>query len=241
MKITGTRGYIQIEDDDGTVARFDGESCLGGFYAYADFVCWVRYQGEKTDKDRLSLIYRATRYGKENHIRILFFDKNYKVMFETELGLKTEVYRSNDAFIWMAVVVLSLCFSALLIEILDVADPVYSLVVNSAAGLSAILLLFYNFMARRYRIVAEGDVMTVTPGLGRAYSFPVSEIVRVLRETEPDFGWQTTKKITIDTGYRQISLNRGMDGIDDMDAYLIRHIDREKIITKEVKHKYGSV
>lgn len=32
-----------------------------------------------------------------------------------------------------------------------------------------------------------------------------------------------------------------MDGIDDMDAYLIRHIDREKIITKEVKHKYGSV
>ena len=200
MKITGTKGYIQIEDDDGTVARFDGESCLGGFYAYADFVCWVRYQGEKT-----------------------------------------EVYRSNDAFIWMAVVVLSLCFSALLIEILDVADPVYSLVVNSAAGRSAILLLFYNFMARRFRIVAEGDVMTVTPGLGRAYSFPVSEIVRVLRETEPDFGWQTTKKITIDTGYRQISLNRGMDGIDDMDAYLIRHIDREKIITKEVKHKYGSV
>lgn len=200
MKITGTKGYIQIEDDDGTVARFDGESCLGGFYAYADFVCWVRYQGEKT-----------------------------------------EVYRSNDAFIWMAVVVLSLCFSALLIEILDVADPVYSLVVNSAAGLSAILLLFYNFMARRFRIVAEGDVMTVTPGLGRAYSFPVSEIVRVLRETEPDFGWQTTKKITIDTGYRQISLNRGMDGIDDMDAYLIRHIDREKIITKEIKHKYGSV
>lgn len=121
------------------------------------------------------------------------------------------------------------------------ADPVYSLVVNSAAGLSAILLLFYNFMARRFRIVAEGDVMTVTPGLGRAYSFPVSEIVRVLRETEPDFGWQTTKKITIDTGYRQISLNRGMDGIDDMDAYLIRHIDREKIITKEVKYKYGSV
>ena len=200
MKITGTKGYIQIEDDDGTVARFDGESCLGGFYAYADFVCWVRYQGEKT-----------------------------------------EVYRSNDAFIWMAVVVLSLCFSALLIEILDVADPVYSLVVNSAAGQSAILLLFYNLMARRFRIVAEGDVMTVTPGLGRAYSFPVSEIVRVLRETEPDFGWQTTKKITIDTGYRQISLNRGMDGIDDMDAYLIRHIDREKIITKEVKHKYGSV
>ena len=68
------------------------------------------------------------------------------------------------------------------------ADPVYFLVVNSAAGLSAILLLFYNFMARRFRIVAEGDVMTVTPGLGRAYSFPVSEIVRVLRETEPDFG-----------------------------------------------------
>ena len=33
MKITGTKCYIQIEDDNGDIARFDGEACLGVFYA----------------------------------------------------------------------------------------------------------------------------------------------------------------------------------------------------------------
>lgn len=35
MKITGTKSYIQIEEENGNVARFDGEACLGEFYAYA--------------------------------------------------------------------------------------------------------------------------------------------------------------------------------------------------------------
>ena len=31
MKVTGTKGYVQVEDDNGNIARFDGEVCLGAF------------------------------------------------------------------------------------------------------------------------------------------------------------------------------------------------------------------
>ena len=71
MKITGTKCYIQIEDDNGDIARFDGEACLGVFYADAEPVQWIRHRGEAADKDRIDLIYRATRYGKNNDIKIL--------------------------------------------------------------------------------------------------------------------------------------------------------------------------
>ena len=94
MKISGTKSYIQIEDENGNIARFVGESCFGEFYAYASPIQWIRHRGMVTDEDRMDLIYRATRYGKENGTRILFFDDDRNVMFETELGLKTEVYFS---------------------------------------------------------------------------------------------------------------------------------------------------
>ena len=81
MKISGTKSYIQIEDENGNIARFVGESCFGEFYAYASPVQWVRHRGRVTDEDRMDLIYRATRYGKENGTRILFFDDDRSVMF----------------------------------------------------------------------------------------------------------------------------------------------------------------
>ena len=92
MVITGTKSYVQIEDDEGNIARFSGETCLGGFYAYAEDVSWIRHTGEAADEDRIDLIYKATQYGKNNGIEVLFFESNGKVMFETELRLKTEVY-----------------------------------------------------------------------------------------------------------------------------------------------------
>ena len=96
MKVTGTKGYVQVEDDNGNIARFDGEVCLGRFYAYADSVRWIQHAGEATDQDRLDLIYQATRYGKNCGEKILFFDDDGKVLFETELGLRTEVYWSKS-------------------------------------------------------------------------------------------------------------------------------------------------
>ena len=53
MKITGTKSYIQIEEENGNIARFDGEACLGEFYAYASPVRWVRHRGEATDAGHL--------------------------------------------------------------------------------------------------------------------------------------------------------------------------------------------
>lgn len=39
-------------------------------------------------------------------------------------------------------------------------------------------------------------------------------------------------KIRIYTDSRRIIITREMEGIDDMDAYLLRHVDAEKIITR---------
>ncbi len=50
MKISGTKSYIQIEDENGNIARFVGESCFGEFYAYASPVQWVRHRGRVTDE-----------------------------------------------------------------------------------------------------------------------------------------------------------------------------------------------
>ena len=110
MKITGTKSYIQIEDDNGNIARFDGEVCFNDFYAWADSICWIKHQGEITDQDRIHLIYRATQYGKDHDIKILFFDNDNKVMFEAELGLKTEVYWAKNDLIFIAVILLSMIF-----------------------------------------------------------------------------------------------------------------------------------
>ncbi len=40
MKITGTRGYIDIEYD-GKTARFSGDMCIDGFAAIANTMKWL--------------------------------------------------------------------------------------------------------------------------------------------------------------------------------------------------------
>ena len=62
MKITGTKSYIQIEEENGNVARFDGEACLGEFYAYASPVRWVRHRGETVSYTHLD-VYKRQVYG----------------------------------------------------------------------------------------------------------------------------------------------------------------------------------
>ncbi len=232
MKITGTKSYVQIEDEDGNIARFDGETCLGGFYAYAAPVCWLRHQGEATEADRLALIYKATRYGKDNGVKILFFDADGKVLFETELGLKTEVRRSKTYYAFMAVVVLSLGFSVLLLAILDVEGPMLLVAMGIVAALFAAPFLFYGFLVWRFRVSAEGERITVRPGIGRKYSFRTGEITKILRKTKREASWEEIQNITIYAKSRHVSMNREMEGIEEMDAYLARHVEPEKIITR---------
>ena len=63
MKVTGTKCYVQIEDDAGNIARFDGEVCFRAFCAWADSIQWSRHNGEATGQDRIELVYRATGNG----------------------------------------------------------------------------------------------------------------------------------------------------------------------------------
>ena len=232
MKITGTRSYIQIEEENGNIARFDGEACLGEFYAYASPIRWIRHRGEATDGDRIDLIYRATRYGKETDTRVLFFNVDGSVMFETELGLKTEVCFFKGQLLFPVVVVLSLLFSALLIAALNVVNPGFYLAFCVGSLIFASPFLIWMLRICRFRLVAEGCDVTFTPSFGSNDRFPVSAITRVVRRTRKDCGCEEVKKIRIYTDSRRITITREMEGIDDMDAYLLRHVDAEKIITR---------
>lgn len=233
VKISGTKSYIQIEDENRNIARFVGESCFGEFYAYASPIQWIRHRGMVTDEDRMDLIYRATRYGKENGTRILFFDDDRNVMFETELGLKTEVYFFKSELLFPIVVVLSLFFSALLIAALDVVSLEFYLAFCTGSVLFASPFLVWGLRICRFRITAEGCSVTVTPTVGKTDTFPVSAITRIIRKTRKDYGYDEIKKIRIYTNRRRITINREIEGIDDMDAYLMRHVGAEKIITEK--------
>ena len=102
----------------------------------ADSIQWIRHNGEATDQDRIDLIYKATRYGKDTGTKILFFSSDGQVMFENELGLKTEVYWSKTYLVIVAVVVVSLLFPALFIAVLDVAGLSF----NIGFGIVTVLL-----------------------------------------------------------------------------------------------------
>ena len=185
MKITGTRSYIQIEEENGNIARFDGEACLGEFYAYASPIRWIRHRGEATDGDRIDLIYRATRYGKETDTAAL-----------------------------------------------NVVSPGFYLAFCVGSLIFASPFLIWMLRICRFRLVAEGCDVTFTPVFGRRDRFPVNAITRVVRSTRKDYGCEEVKKIRIYTDSRRITITREMEGIDDMDAYLLRHVDAEKIITR---------
>lgn len=232
MQVTGTKSYIQIEDDNGNIAKFDGEACLGSFDADADSGYWIRHQGAVSEGEMTDLIYRATRYGKERDIKIHFFGGNGQVMFERELRLKTEVYWSKIYLIFMAAFVVPLAFSALLVAALDIASLTFNIVFSTACAAFAMPFLAWGFRIWRFRLIAEGDVITVRPAAGRPYRFSVDEITGIVRKVRMDSGWEVILKIKIRTKEKRMSLNENMTGVEDMDAYLIRHIDAEKITVK---------
>ena len=153
-------------------------------------------------------------------------------MFETELGLKTEVCFFKGQLLFPVVVVLSLLFSALLIAALNVVSPGFYLAFCVGSLIFASPFLIWMLRICRFRLVAEGCDVTFTPVFGRRDRFPVSAITRVVRRTRKDCGCEEVKKIRIYTDSRRITITREMEGIDDMDAYLLRHVDAEKIITR---------
>lgn len=225
MKITGTKSYIQVEDDSGNIARFDGEVCLNGFYALADSICWLKYQGEVTDEDRVQLIYKATQYGREHDIKVLFFDHDNKVMFEKELELSTEVYWAKNNLIFIAVILLSMIASIILVAVLDVVSTMFLFILSIGAFIFISPFILWGISICRFLVKTKGDEMTVRSMIGKTYSFPVSEIEKVVRKTKNLYGWEECQKIIIYIRNKKIIFRRSMEGFDDMDAYLLRHVD----------------
>ncbi len=225
MKITGTKSYIQVEDDNGNIARFDGEVCFNNFYAMADSICWLKHQGEVTDEDRVQLIYKATQYGRDYDIKVLFFDHDNKVMFEKELELSTEVYWAKNNLIFIAVILLSMIASIILVAVLDVVSAMFLFILSIGAFIFISPFILWGISICRFLVKTKGDEMTVRSMIGKIYSFPVSEIEKVVRKTKNLYGWEECQKIIIYIRNKKIILRRSMEGFDDIDAYLLRHVN----------------
>ena len=97
--------------------------------------------------------------------------------------------------------------------------------------MAAIPWLIAGLLGWRFRLTAAGERLTVRPAAGRKYSFSVSEITKIVRRTDAADIWNV-QKITIDTESKRVSVNSFMAGIEELDAYLIKHVGSEKIITK---------
>ena len=231
MKITGDRGQVQIEDE-GNIARFYGELCSNGFYADAGSILWLKKKGEATEEDRLNLIHKVIRHQQNDSFKILFSDDEGRLLFEDELGLKIQAdWPKLGYYVLMAAVLVGLWLPILLMEILDLADPLFRITFELPSVVLTGLILIFGFGIGRFRITAEGNRITVRPAAGRSYSFSVSEITKIVRRTDAADIWDV-RKITIDTESKRVSVNSFMAGIEELDAYLIKHVGSEKIITK---------
>lgn len=231
MKITGDRGQVQIEDE-GNIARFYGELCSNGFYADAGSILWLKKKGEATEEDRLNLIHKVIRHQQNDSFKILFSDDEGRLLFEEELGLKIQAgWPKLGYYALMAAVLVGLWLPILLMEILDLADPLFRITFELPSVVLTGLILIFGFGIGRFRITAEGNRITVRPAAGRKYSFSVSEITKIVRRTDAADIWDV-RKITIDTESKRVSVNSFMAGIEELDAYLIKHVGSEKIITK---------
>ena len=77
------------------------------------------------------------------------------------------------------------------------------------------------------------DSITVKRGIGKEYSFNISEITKVVRRVNINSGIGTMIKITIYTKSRHVSAESLMTGCDNMDSYIVENVDPQKIVTKE--------
>lgn len=79
MKITGTRSYIDIENN-GKTARFFGELCIDGFAAVASTMKWLPPHDRQLveEHDRISLMRQVTEELKDNENKVFFTNDRYE-------------------------------------------------------------------------------------------------------------------------------------------------------------------
>ena len=78
MKITGTKGYIDIEHN-GKTARFSGDMCIDGFAAIASTMKWISLNERfpVTEQERLDLMRAVREEVKNNQYKVFFTDDKY--------------------------------------------------------------------------------------------------------------------------------------------------------------------
>lgn len=79
MKMTGTRGYIDIEHD-GKTARFSGDMCIDGFAAIMSSMRWLPpYENVPvTEKECLSLMRAVREEVKNSKYKVFFTNDKYE-------------------------------------------------------------------------------------------------------------------------------------------------------------------
>ena len=79
MKITGTKGYIDIEYH-GKTARFSGDMCIDGFAAIANSMKWLPPYDNfpVTENERLSLMRAVREEVKDNKYKVFFTNDKYE-------------------------------------------------------------------------------------------------------------------------------------------------------------------
>ena len=165
----------------------------------------------------------------------MFSDDEGRLLFEDELGLKIQAGWSKlGYYVLMAAVLVGLWLPIMLMEILDLADPLFRIMFELPSVVLTGLFLIFGFGIGRFRITAEGNRITVRPAAGRSYSFSVDEITRVNRRVRKKLRQYEIRRITIYTKSKRVTLNQRMCGIVDVDCYLIRHVAPERILTEEI-------
>lgn len=71
LKITCTRGYVDVETDD-CIGRFSGEPCSNYFGAAINEFSWIKYKGKTPDADKMKLIFEVMKNNRKNGLKVLF-------------------------------------------------------------------------------------------------------------------------------------------------------------------------
>ena len=240
IKFSKTCFDVELE---GTVYRIYG--CLTGvFCAFANEIC--RVEGKEKLKidaaadqafldDRQRLWVARTVCSKWPSINfdydLYFYDGHKELICRAEHGHRIEVCLLKAE--WMLALIMALLlgvFGIYLSAVLREGEET-GRILHLVFVMAAIPWLIAGLLGWRFRLTAAGERLTVRPAAGRKYSFSVSEITKIVRRTDAADIWNV-QKITIDTESKRVSVNSFMAGIEELDAYLIKHVGSEKIIKK---------
>ena len=85
---------------------------------------------------------------------------------------------------------------------------------------------------RRFRVTVRQGVIAVQPCFGRAWSFSVVDVMRVVRRVNPSGSSGELAKMTVWSGRRRVSVEAFMQGSEAFWTYIERNVSPNIISTK---------